>query len=257
MSTVLDLDLDFFVWPVVRGPVEGRPAAGEFAHASPEQVCTFLEGQCGLSRDRKVLGHFCKRHDEAFDTWSRWLSDGLLEKPFRVHHVDAHSDLSFGDASWSYVLESVLSLPVDQRSTPERGHHRLNEGSYLTFAIANRWINHLSYVYPVCPWADYEERRSEEFPGLPPDLNLFLFKDQSFRSGMIELLHLDPEDVTRLMHVPVTPISVEPSVPIDFIPANRFSNRGFTHVILAHSDEYCPEGADVLIPVIREYFYEG
>jgi UPF0489 domain len=257
MSNVLDLDLDFFVWPVVRGPVEGRPPADEVTHATAEQVRAFLEEQCGLSRDRKVLGRFCERHDEAFDAWNRWLSQGLLQKQFRVDHVDGHSDLSFGDASWSYVLETLLSLPVDQRATPERAHHRLNEGSYLTFAIANRWIEHLSYVYPVCPWTDYEPRRSEEFHGLPPDLNLYLFKDRNFHSGFIELLHLDDQGINRLMcGLPVTPISVEPSVPIEFIPANSFSSRGFTHIILAHSEEYCPEGADELIPVIREYFYE-
>ena len=257
MSNVLDLDLDFFVWPAVRGPVDGRPPEDEFIHATPEQVRAFLEEQCGLSRDHKVLGHFCKRHDEAFDTWRRWLSEGLLQEPFCVDHVDAHSDLSFGDASWSYVLETVLSLPVDGRSTPERGQHRLNEGSYLTFAIANRWSQHLSYVYPVCPWADYERRRSEEFPGRPPDLNRFLFKDQDFSSGMIELRYLDHEGIKWIAHKPVTPISIEPVVPIDFIPANKFSNRGFTHMVLAHSVEYCPEGADVLIPVICEYFHEG
>src|SRR6266851_9396177 len=51
MLTVLDLDLDFFVWPVVRGPVEGRPSDSDLACASPEQVRLFLEEQCGLSRE--------------------------------------------------------------------------------------------------------------------------------------------------------------------------------------------------------------
>src|SRR6266851_1477060 len=55
MLTVLDLDLDFFVWPVVRGPVEGRPSDSDLACASPEQVRLFLEEQCGLSRENESM----------------------------------------------------------------------------------------------------------------------------------------------------------------------------------------------------------
>jgi hypothetical protein len=120
MAIVLDLDLDFFVWPTVRGPVEGRPPDEEHTCATPDQVRSFLEDQCNLSRDRRVPGCFYRKHDEAFDVWKRWGAEKTLELPFEVAHVDAHSDLSFGDASWSYVLETVLSLPPGERSNPER-----------------------------------------------------------------------------------------------------------------------------------------
>lgn len=56
---------------------------------------------------------------------------------------------------------------------------------------------------------------------------------------------------------PITPISVEPAVTIDMIPANEFLDQGYTHMILAHSEEYCPETADTLIPLISDYFYEA
>jgi hypothetical protein len=55
---------------------------------------------------------------------------------------------------------------------------------------------------------------------------------------------------------PLSPISVEPSVPIEMIPANEFAATGYTNMILAHSEEYCPETAGTLIPIIRDYFYE-
>jgi len=54
----------------------------------------------------------------------------------------------------------------------------------------------------------------------------------------------------------LSPISVEPSVPIEMIPANEFAATGYTNMILAHSEEYCPETAGTLIPIIRDYFYE-
>lgn len=257
MAKVLDLDLDFFCWPKKRGPVKGRPSSLNHACATAEQVRDFLENQCGISPHTPLPGHFCERHDGAFDAWKSWLSDGFIETRFEVDHVDAHSDLSYGDASYSYILTEHLALPVELRHSPERDFGRLNEGSYLTFAIASRWISRLSYVYPVCPWYEYSERRAERFEGRP-DIYEFLFKNQDYKSGFIELLYVTEEDKDRLIRAkgPVSPISVEPPVPIEMIPANEFSATGYTHMILAHSEEYCPEAADALIPIIRDYFYE-
>jgi hypothetical protein len=259
MAKVLDLDLDFFCWPAVRGPVDGRPSNVEHNCATEEQVRSFLENQCGLSRDHKLPGHFCETHDGAYDAWKQWLTHGAIHAEFEVHHIDAHSDLSFGDASWAYILTEHLGLPVEERSNPERAVHRLNEGTYLTFAIANRWISRLSYVYPVCPWYEYDDRRAEHFSGRPSDLNRFLFKDQDFESGFIELLQLTKDDKDKVMfgRQPISPLSIEPAVPIEMIPANEFSALGYTHIILAHSEEYCPEMADTLVPIIRDYFYES
>lgn len=258
MAKVLDLDLDFFTWPRISGRVESRPSNSNHFCATEEQVKNFLESQCGLSREHKIPGHFCKTHDGAFDAWKQWLSSGSIDPSFEVHHADAHSDLSFGDESWSYILTEHLALPVEERSNPERRIGRLNEGSYLTFAIANRWIEGLSYIYPVCGWDEYDARRAEHFRGRPSDLNLVLFRDQKFNSGFIELLHVTKSDERNLLFGgrPCSPISVEPAVPIKLIPANEFSSEGYSHLILAHSENYCPEKADALVPIIKNYFYE-
>ena len=258
MHSVLDLDLDFFVWPVFRGPVDGRPTDDECSCASPDQVRTYVEKRCGLSRGSKLPGHLCKKHDEAFDTWRGWRSQSTLDDQFSVDHLDGHSDLSFGDASWSYVFETLLSLPPRERANPERGVDRLNEGSYLTFAIANRWIERLTYVYPTGPWDgsihDSDRRRG----GLPPDLNRFLFKDRKVESGLIELLHVDRKGCNKLVSgQSICPLSREPQVPIELMSSSDYLRQGLTHMILAHSEEYCPKRADVLIDVLCEYFYEA
>jgi hypothetical protein len=135
----------------------------------------------------------------------------------------------------------------------------LNAGSYLTFSIANRWIRHLSYVYPTCSWSPFSGEPEQLFgDGFPPDLNRFLFRNQEFESGLIELQQLDEHGCRELMlgGTSYTPLSVEPPVPIEFIGAKDFCKSGFTHMILAHSEEYCPRDADVLLPVIGEYFRE-
>lgn len=258
MNKVLDLDLDFFSWPIVRGAVDGRPSNAGHKCVPAEEVRTFLESQCGLSRERKIPGHFCQTHDGAFDAWRKWMAEGTLLPSFEVDHVDAHSDLSFGDASWHYILTQFLNLPVHERSDPERGVHRLNEGTYLTFAIANRWISSLSYVYPTFPDQNSGGERDEFDDGYPPDLNRLLFRNQEFDPGFIELLHLSKSDADNMMFGQrVThPISIEPAVPIRFIPGNKFQGSDYSHLILAHSAEYCPPAADELISVIQEYFVE-
>jgi hypothetical protein len=258
MSKVLDLDLDFFVYPVVRGHVKARPLFIDNPCASSDQVREYLERQCGLSRTNRLPGRFCKKHDGAFYAWKKWLAKDDLDNPFEVAHLDGHSDLSFGDSSCEYVLKTTLALPADQRSRPPRKIHRMNDGSYLTFAIANRWVERLLYVYPVCPWSDYERRRKEAFRESPRDLSCILFKDQNPASGAIQLRHLDDKGfLNASMGGTVTPIKVEPEVPFFLTPANRFLHNGFTHMILAHSEKYCPPEADNLIPVIREYFYDA
>jgi len=260
MPKVLDLDLDFFVYPVVRGSVNARPRPSHVDNpcASVDQVGEYLERNCGLSRSKKLPGRFCKRHDGAFYAWKKWLAKGTLGKPFEVAHLDGHSDLSFGDDSSGYVLKTTLALPLDQRSRPPRKIDCMNEGSYLTFAIANRWVERLSYAYPVCLWSDFERRRNEAFNEIPRDLSCVLFKDQKPESGAIQLRHLDKRGYGNAVGGgSVTPIAVEPEVPFTWSPANRFSQTGFTHMILAHSKKYCPPEADNLISVIREYFYDA
>ncbi|QHN03422.1 hypothetical protein FTO74_08635 [Granulicella sp. WH15] len=258
MHKVLDLDLDFFSWPIVRGPVDGRPSDAEHKCVSPEVVRTFLESQSGLSREQKIPGHFCQTHDGAFNAWRKWRTEGTLSQSFEVDHVDAHSDLSYGDASWHYILTQFLELPVDERSDPERGVHRLNEGTYLTFAIANRWISSLSYVYPTFQDQDSGNAKGGRDDGYPPDLNRLLFRNQEFDPGFIELRHLSKSDADNMMFGQRVghPISIEPAVPIRFIPGDKFSGSHYSHIILAHSAEYCPPAADELISVIREYFVE-
>jgi hypothetical protein len=76
MDTVLDLDLDFFVWPIatMRG---GKKRLGddEFTHgATPEEVRSFLEQRCHLNKTARLPGQEFVEHRDAFRTWG----DGLL-----------------------------------------------------------------------------------------------------------------------------------------------------------------------------------
>src|SRR5438445_1688144 len=118
MDTVLDLDLDFFVWPIAhwRSGRKRRSEADCNYVASKEAVRGFLEQQCYLTTGSKLPGREVVEHPDAFRIWRQWLRDGRLSAPFRVIHVDAHADLGLGDPGWLYLTTDVLARPVARRS---------------------------------------------------------------------------------------------------------------------------------------------
>ncbi len=245
---VLDLDLDFFVFPTAHFR-SGRLRLPEpqYSCSRPEEVERFLEQQCGLSKSRKIPGRLCVDHDEAFDTWKEWIAKGEIEAPFDVDHVDAHADLGLGDSSWVYLLTEILALPVEERGQPKRGSGGLNFGSYLAFALANRWIRSLNYVYgPDTPLLD----------GFPSDIHTIFFRDEDWKNNPIELPHYSEAQMNAiLMCQKQDPLDREPPIPNCYVAGTEFQRSGFTHMILARSPGYTPSTADSLIPIIQQYFY--
>jgi hypothetical protein len=109
MHKILDLDLDFFVWPAFDdfgyGDVSKlpRPDRNSFMHVAAEaEVRDFLEVHCGLSTEHPLPGHEAQEHVDASTTWREWLTQGLLSEPFAVIHIDAHSDLGSGLGNNTY-----------------------------------------------------------------------------------------------------------------------------------------------------------
>jgi UPF0489 domain len=279
MHTVLDLDLDFFVWPIAHWPEgPGRLPEAEYEHSSPDEVREFLKGRCFLKSGKNIPGHEMIEHRDAFPTWRRWLHTGLLSAPFNVIHVDAHADLGLGGGGWIYLLSEVLALPVTQRREPQIGPSALNSGNYLAFAIANRWISSLTYVFPYkkpIPSGDsfslnvfYGEQFSHtvrmgdtfsEGEPRPTDLLHLLFRDGNARSGLIELRQYGPDIVKTLAYATLEPepLHVEPVVPFNYAPGDRFRFEGFTHMTVAQSPQFTTASADQLLPIIRDYFAEA
>jgi hypothetical protein len=153
MDWVLDLDLDFFVWPVKRDrPVRRRLPRSSWTHlATPADVRFFLENRCHLNLDVKTRGRQITEHSQSLEVWREWLGARKLSHPFGVVHVDGHSDLGSGvNQSFQYIDE-LLALPLEKRLNPRMGPKAINSGNYLLAVIANRWLTHLSYVYPSDP----------------------------------------------------------------------------------------------------------
>ena len=140
---VLDLDLDFFLDNICPLAEKGtRPDANQASPWPEEQVRFFLEHNCGLRRETPVPGALFETHDQALSHWQG------LEKPLSVTHVDAHSDLGVGKPGPAFVLESVITRPVEARlDIPGYyAQQKLDEANYLLFALAFRWISELENV---------------------------------------------------------------------------------------------------------------
>lgn len=140
----------------------------------------------------------------------------------------------------------------------------MNSGNYLVGAIANQWIDKLTYVFPtdpnppvlsgVMPWV--EKLRSL---GLDADRDRFEVSDLPawvFRDGCPEgrIIELKSYSVEGYGSYSSAPIAYESAIPFDAVAAYQFNDRGFTHMIVAQSPAYTPSTADHLLSIIGEYF---
>jgi hypothetical protein len=241
---ILDIDLDFFLNEVAYFTGEGR-RSNDYLPWNEQDVRSFLEDRCHLVRGKRVKGRYIARHHEAFFFWRELLQSGQLQAPFEVIHIDAHADLGMGDSGYIYLMTEVLHWDVAQRAVPEAGSDELNEGNYLAFAIACRWISRLTYV---------------AHPRASDDLMWLHFKDFEPRTGILQLRPCTMRQLDKYLPPrekrPRRP-STEPEVPFVRISGDAFSTVDpFSFVVLCHSHDFTPPASDALVPVIREYIEE-
>lgn len=169
------------------------------------------------------------------------ILEGKLEPPIEVVHVDAHADLGLGDASWKYIIGEILHRPIDERYYPEiGGWSGLNEGNFLAFALACRWIKKLVYVH---------------HPDAGDDTIHFYCKDFDENSGYLEMPKYDNNLLSNpYFYKDHNPISFEPVVPYQLIEGSKYySDERFSYAFLTQSPKYTPRSSDGLMPVIMEY----
>jgi hypothetical protein len=272
MNTVLDLDLDFLsgLLTPTHLTTTGCRADEVTYLAKEEDVRSFLEQRCHLSRSSPIPGKEVIEHEEAFRIWRSWIKEGKLRVPFAVIHVDAHADLGAGvNLTCCYIQTELLTVPLGERCEPRFGPTGLNSGNYLMGAIANRWIERLTYVFPTnrtLPDEAYSKAaaHAEQYAKIlalcnagaaqqPPvgDLPAWCFRDGDWETGLIELKRIKPEDFLKYDPAPV---HVEPAVPFNLTPESEANFFGFTHIVVAQSPQYTPPLADSLLCVIREYY---
>ncbi len=224
---ILDLDLDFFLnkiafWKKGNKRLDDK----NYIPWKENKLINFLENQCKLSTDNKINGKIVKKHNEAYYFWKYLIKNNNLNIPFEIVHIDAHGDLGMGDNSYEYLQNNYLKLPIKERYNildNEELNKQINEGNYLAFTIANRWINKLTYViHPLggndVPLEYLKIINSKQYIQLNNNEPLVNFKKINGK--------------------------------------NYFEEKPFDYIVLAQSPKYTPKGADKLIKIFRKYIDE-
>jgi hypothetical protein len=239
MDKIIDLDLDFFQNDVVRDFCSIQNGKNGLKHWCEEDVRDYLENHIGLST--RVRGRIFKTHDKAFYFWRELVKQNRLKIPFEVDHLDAHSDMGFGNNVWLQMINSYMHLPIKKRSSiPLK---QMNEGNYIIFAFAMGWISKFHYIH------------HEKYEA---DLLACWFKDFDISTNKIQMVACDNLvtedffDLRNKIHKIVRKdetIDFQLSKPSDYKNINKIS-----YLSVSVSPNYiCPDTQRNILPIIEEY----
>lgn len=253
---ILSLDLDFFMHGIAHSQsdsLENRPDDHGITPWTEAEVTAFLEDVLHFSEEKP--GKVVNSHHEVFFAWRDGISRSLIRPPFFVCHVDAHSDLGMGLPSWVYLHSDFLELDLPKRAFPQEGPWGLNFGSFMPFAIGNRWISSVDFLASESWHDDIPKSLLTTLPNgqgsefLRPPLNL-----------EIQLMHA-PRSVIEQNCYATNFLTVrqqvgEPVVPFHLLNAEavgaRYAKTKWDFVFLSHSPGYVPASADPLLDVIAK-----
>ena len=261
---VLDIDMDFFLNGRVSNVSRDAPrpvVENDFLSPWKEALTiNFLESlQISSGTHHDIVTH----HDEVFPVWRRLISEGILDTPFQVVHVDALSDLGMGFPSWPYLHTDFLELPLSDREYPRTGDEGLNFGNYLIFAVGNRWISEIDFVtndswhddLPRLAFSDESVAIIDKIeanaclPKVSYDLELELMSitkddvEKSIYAGHSDLFKRRKKCGEPTVHFRV---HIEPMLP------QIVTEGTWDYISVARSPSYVPESADHLLEIIRE-----
>ena len=186
-----------------------------------------------------------EEHDGVYKKWRDLNVANRLAIPFDVVHVDARADLGMGDSSWHYISTDLLHRNECDRINPiEGGPNGLNQGNFLLFAVACRWIRELTYVYHPDSKIGFGLRDIPRTAMKNFDVDCQIIQLKKFNS--LTPLGIRPEDSVL--------VGLEPEVPLHKVAGKDFmASANFDFMFLTRSPRYTPAIADALIPVIMQY----
>lgn len=245
MLKILDIDMDFFVedvayWRQLDG---SRLDPNEFPPWNVERAVMFLEEQCLLSVDRKLPGKCVENHGDLFAEWRRLIGENILKTPFHLTHIDAHADLGLGDAGYVYLITELMHKAPELRTKPQTGFSGLNNGNFLAFACACRWISHLTYVH-------HPQKKGT-------DINRCFMKNFNSNSDALEFVALNKQQLDNVRYNPkeITPLAHDPVIPIRRVPLCNFqSATPFDYIFVSRSPEFTPPECDKIFEIVSDRY---
>ncbi len=251
---ILDIDLDFFQYGRCMHLADDENKRLPAEQAQPwekEKVITFLEENCGLSKKQKIKGKIFTHHHEVFFEIRELIKLCELEVPFTLNHIDAHADLGMDINDWSstYIMTEVLHKPLSERAYPKQGGNEgLGFSNYLSFAIANRWIEKLNFIINERWHDDIPRSFLVEEDDVPA---MMLFDRYSFTIQLKKYTKIQVENLSYRHKC--EPIGYEPKLPFNIIPYNKFKLLNpCDFLFLSQSPGYTSKKTDDFIDIILE-----
>ena len=257
---VLDIDLDFFLDRSVHNRADdpsNRPDDEGIVPWQVHKVTNFVETTLNIGTNN--AGRIVQNHDEVFYQWKTLIEANELTVPFKIVHVDAHSDLGLGFPSWQYLHAEFLSIPVSERPGAKQGNDGVNFGSFLAFAVGCRWISEIDFIinrnwhddiHPYLLSGPSYKLVDERSP-----TNVLPYGDYDLTLELMRIESLDLMSEGNLIQLR-KPVG-EPRVPLNIITienvGNRYSSTSWDYVFLSRSPGYVPSYADHLVDPISKY----
>ena len=195
-----------------------------------ERFVSFLENQCGLSKSNPTKGRIFNFHQSTYFTLKELINSGMIQPPFSITHIDAHSDMAY-DTSISYyrflkTLSNVNKDEFEQKTLFDgKNLDYINSGNYLVALALNAWVDRITYVYhESTTMLDFTENYIKcTIPRKEFEFNFF--------------------GETRL-----------PWTKIDVVNGKDFSNSGkYDYVCVAVSPSYTVKSIHRLVDILKEY----
>lgn len=253
---VLDIDMDYFLKEIpimISENSMDRVADEEYQVWDREEIIAFIEKKLGLSKKKKIKGRVVTHHNEALFYWRELIQDNKLLSPFEVVHVDSHADLGLGYPLWTFIMDSLITLPVEERVNIENyknifgKYYEPRIGDYLLFALAFRWISKLTYV---CNPAD-----------IGNDYVWMILKDGVEPNDKIQLAHNENMNAMQISGNTTKYYETairEPEVDFKIVRCMEEIkyDGSFDYLTFCISPNYTPASADFIIDIIKEYISE-
>ena len=253
---ILDIDMDYFLKEIpimISGNSTVRISDDDYLVWSKDEVIDFFENRLGLSKEIKIKEKIVTHHNEALYHWRKLVQEYRLSVPFEVVHIDSHADLGLGYPSWVFILDSLLSVPVEERIKIENygdifeKYYEPSIGDYLLFALAFRWISKLVYV---CNPTD-----------MGNDYVWMILKDGIESNDKIQLAYnkeMKAVEIASNTEKYYATAYREPEVNFEIVRRveDVSYNGDFDYIIFYVSPNYTLAAADFIIDIMRVYILE-
>ncbi len=245
---VLDIDMDFFLDCITKDNHGEDRYPNNWCNVwKKSEIIDYLENILNLSIDKKIKGRIITYHNESLDFWNDMINKQQLTVPFTVVHVDSHSDLSYTKKSQDFesnidgyrqILElksyndRYITIYGNGNGVKDNHDNWVDEGNYLIFAFAFKWIEQLIYYTNLIEPYEENDYDSEFIVDLKEKNGIYLKKW-----------------VREKEYIPkITIISKK------YKNDRVFSDYDF--ITFPISPKYTPKKADFIIDIIKDYIEE-